>query len=53
MRVLTDMLVSVLYHASSNVTLSDLVYMRSLAPLGLGQVSSRPRERIKRHLWSV
>ena len=27
MRVLTDMLVSVLYHASSNVTLSDLGYM--------------------------
>ena len=26
MHVLTDMLVSVLYHASSDVTLSDLVY---------------------------
>ena len=50
MRVLTDMLVSVLYHASSNVTLSDLVYMNRCV---------QPSERIRRHaflrfaLWSV
>ena len=42
MRVLTDMLVSVLYHALSNVTLSDLVYMTVTCSTWSGTGESNP-----------
>ena len=51
MRVLTDMLVSVLYHASSNVTLSDLVYMSVTCSTwsGTGEFTTQDKKRIRRH----
>ena len=51
MRVLTDMLVSVLYHASSDVTLSDLVYMSVTCSTWSGTEEFQPSERIRRHAF--